>query len=480
MDWRQSPWLKPNDGLSESQRARQEAALGVLEEHRRSGTPFLLFLRTFAIRQLYCHASDGGDGGDGILMEVHFQQELAKFGAKVLVVQNLGSGALDLVWARGTPGLALRDETWFEAVKHLIASAELIVSECQGLTPAVSSELRACVDAGKADRTVLILPSHPFEFVGNEEAVAAFPRVIQQFDMNLARPSQSFVFRDLMDRMGRGAAMPPVSYDGVAEGFAGLARKYTAEKNPNAALFYGMRGVQVSQATGGLAAATESRLALAEMCRQAGNAKLGLVLIDEAEKKIAEAGFADLVEKAREDRSKMLGEIFEGLMKRETAEELERLARSQAGYSVSRGDARNLAQCLSWMAVAACLLEDFEQAIEHARDAVSIARSRQDADREAFASYYLGSAHKALGQKREAMDAFLRAVQLLPLNKFGHIHAAAMLSLALTLEELGGAPEGLMDVFRSAKTLADGLARPDLAEAAEAGIRRIEAHKPNN
>jgi hypothetical protein len=53
LDWRRSGWLVPRRALKDTQRTRLEAALTVLDAHRKSGTPFLLYLRSFGVRQLY-------------------------------------------------------------------------------------------------------------------------------------------------------------------------------------------------------------------------------------------------------------------------------------------------------------------------------------------------------------------------------------------------------------------------------------------
>ena len=145
---------------------------------------------------------------------------------------------------------------------------------------------------------------------------------------------------------------------------------------------------------------------------------------------------ARLIDSMRESRVKLLGEIFEGLMSVENAKELWQLANSQAGFAVTRGDTGALAQCLSWMSVAASLTENYELALDHARDAIAIARACNDRYREGFASFYLGNAYKGLGQLHEAANAFHDAVNLLPTDRSGRIYAAAMLLLALSLEEL--------------------------------------------
>jgi hypothetical protein len=161
VDWRQSSWLEMTDDT------RRRFVCSMLIAYQ---APFLLYLRTFRIIQAY----------DGLLMEAHLQRELAPLGANVLRVQQVGGepgdvlhiggnfevlgkhrgtrGEVDALSSGEIPGLAMRHETWLDAVKELIASAELIVSELQLLTPGVGDELRACIDAGKADQTVLIFP----------------------------------------------------------------------------------------------------------------------------------------------------------------------------------------------------------------------------------------------------------------------------------------------------------------------------------
>jgi tetratricopeptide (TPR) repeat protein len=467
VDWRQSSWLEPSDALDDAQRARHEAALRVLDAYRLSGTPFLLFLRTFHVRQLYGHASEGGDGGDGILLEVHFQRELAQLGANILRVQDVGSrtgAAVDGLFGNVTPALAMRHETWLDAVKELMTSAELLVSEVQFTSPGVINELRACVESGKLDQTVLILPSPPFAFVGNHDAIAEFPRVIHQHDMNFARPADSFVFRDLIARIGRIAmlndaertglirenklrAMLPVSYDGVPEGMFELAKRYAEKKSLGAIVFYGNRAALARKAKKDYAGAINVKLAVARLCEKASDLMLALVLVNDAEASISaeREGLdndtsAGLLNSTREFRSKLLGEIFEGLMSIERAAELWQLAKSQAGFAIARGDKKALGQCLSWMSVAALLMENFELALEQANDAIAVARASNDVYREAFASFYLGNAYKGLGQLPEAEKAFLNAVRLFPCDRSGRIYAAAMLSLALTMEQLHPSP----------------------------------------
>ena len=147
VDWRQSVGSKrPMRSTTFSVHDTRRVAR-VLDAYRLSGTPFLLDLRTFTIVQAY----------DGILMEAHLQRELAPLGANVLRVQQVGGepddilhiggnfelvgkyrgtrSELDALFSGDIPSVALRHETWRDAVKELIASTEVIVSELQFLTP---------------------------------------------------------------------------------------------------------------------------------------------------------------------------------------------------------------------------------------------------------------------------------------------------------------------------------------------------------
>ena len=75
----------------------------------------------------------------------------------------------------------------------------------------------------------------PFKSAAHTEELAEFPRGIHQADVNWTRPGDTFVFRDLIARIGHIAVLNdaertrlmrngesrtllPVSYDGVAEG----------------------------------------------------------------------------------------------------------------------------------------------------------------------------------------------------------------------------------------------------------------------
>jgi tetratricopeptide (TPR) repeat protein len=277
----------------------------------------------------------------------------------------------------------------------------------------------------------------------------------------------------------------PVTYEGVAEGLLNLTRHYADKKNRGTVVFYGARTARALRAKNDYVGAAESQLAVAEMCRGIGELKLTVVQIDEAEQEISTyrerlASAAErLVNAAREARAKVLGELYEGLMNVESAPELWQLAMSQGSYALQRGDQRGFAQGLSWMSVAACLGQRYDLALDNAQDAIAVAQSCNDVERQAFASVYLGNAHRGLGQLREAAEAFTNAGRLLRKDNFGRIHAIAMLSLAETLEQLTPSAK-VIEVFQSAKTMGSAMGFADIENAAAAGIERLQAKSGEN
>ena len=176
----------------------------------------------------------------------------------------------------------------------------------------------------------------------------------------------------------------------------------------------------------------------------------------------------------RRRRIKWLGMLFEPLLKEGKAEELWRLANSQAAYALQRRDDAVLAQCFSWMAVAAVYAGKYELGKDNAQDAIMFAHSCRDRFPEGFASVYLGHVLRQLGETRGAAEAYARALRLLPKAKLGRVHAVAMLSMAEVTEDLG-MPGPAVELFSSALTLAQGMKFPDIEAAASDGVRRLKA-----
>jgi tetratricopeptide (TPR) repeat protein len=518
-DWLHAPWMTPPSSADADQRARHDAAVALLCEHHATCRPFALFLRCFRIRQLYGQAPDGYGA---FLMEVHLHRWLRKRGAALVRIQDASdkvSSTVDRLWDKEVPALLLDNSIWLSAVKVLISASQLIVSECEGLTPGVVDELRACVELGRADRTVLILPSPPHKFVGNEKDVQGFPRAMHQLELDPKCPARSVVFRDLICRMGRIAKLDPadrvrltrsgeldkampISFRGVATGLFRIAAQYAREKNVGATYFAGSRAAEVAQAGCRIQQHMQYLLRLGDLCDEAGNTKLALTMLDDVTKAMESNG-DELSAKSKEQvlaasrrrRIKWLGFLFESLMTPEHAQELWTLAKSQGGYAIGRRDRKVTAQCFSWMAVAAVLGGEYELAKEHAHDAISLAEATNiyeipkeyagegltfakvtkappDRLRLAFCYLYLGHADRGLGQIRDAAENYGKAIKLLPKRPIRSLHALAMLSMGQAAEELGKREQALQ-LYRSTEVLGKSTGRSDLENAAVEGIKRL-------
>jgi hypothetical protein len=181
-----------------------------------------------------------------------------------------------------------------------------------------------------------------------------------------------------------------------------------------------------------------------------------------------------LIDATRRSRMKWLGVLFQQLQLKGEPAELWQLAGSQASFALARNDTRTMAQCFSWMAVAALAGKHFEAARQQAEDAILFAQISKDQYREGFASVYLGHAQRQLGQDTEALKSYLVAVERLANSETGRIHVVAMLSAAQLAEALRPADE-TKPLYESARTMAMGLNQLDLKVAAEAGLARLSS-----
>lgn len=437
-----------------------------------------------------------------MLLDNHLHHWLRERGSSLLVVQDTELPLADS-FTGDVPALLLDNSNWLPGVEALIRSAELIVSECESLTPGVLAELRACAAAEKIDQTVLVLPSPPRRFVGNEPEVKPFARAMHQHELNPQCPARSAVFSDLIGRIAKIARMDPakrtalvrqgklasaipISFRGVATGLFRIAQRDASEKNADGAYFSGSRAVQAAKASFGIARSLDLQLELADICGKAGNALLALTIVEDVEKILVDPK-ARLATQARERlrasvrrrRTQWLAAEFESLMSKQENSALWQLANSQAGYALERGDSGGVAQCLSWMSVAAIAGEKYELGKEHAQDAIAFAKKSGDKFREGFAQYYLGSAYRALGELREAAEAGYQAIKLLRAGKPGRIQAAAMLGMADVTERLGQR-ESALQLYLSARDLAQGLAQTDLWEVSEEGVARLSQASKND
>ena len=497
MKWRGSPWLAEPTGRSDVQRTLHEGALALLDEHESTGRPYALYLRTFAFRQLYCHRLDGDgqpiDDLSAVTLDEHLRRWLNRRGVGVVRVQDVDP-IFGEVFDSRTPALLLRSESWLDAVETLMGGAELIVSECQALTPGVIAELQKTSQLGRADRTVLVLPSPPMEFVGNERDVYEFGRGIHQHELDQQRPARSPVFRDLIARVASIARLAPaerlalarekrldeafpVPYRSAASASLRLAHHYATEKNVGATSFAGTRAIKIVERGAGELDAVPWRLRLSDLCSIAGNDELALVELDEANAAIAkhsEPAHAKtaqtLTAAARRRRRSLLSQIFQRILDSRDFPLLWRWANSQGASALGRQDRPVLAQCMSWMAAAAVGGHRYEQAKDHATDAISLARQCRDRRLEGFAQVYLAHALRGLGQFEAAAHGYNDALQLLSKQPSG-IGVVALLGMADVSKQLGAAPEAIATLYQSALDIAQALGLEGLAAAARAGLK---------
>lgn len=502
IDWRNAPWYASLNGRDELENRRHEAALANLEEHETNGKPFVLYLRKFGIRQLYGDENDpyGRAHPEGFTLDDNLHRWTQWRGVGFVKVHDLGISMDAAIDGTRIPALFLND-AWLDAVVAMISRAELIVSECQFLSAGVQAELQACIDLGRIDRTVLVLPSPPFDFIGNEPIVQRFARTIHIHELDPA-PVASAVFTDLIERIGRIAkleptrrrsliqnreldAVAPVTFRGVATGLFKIARDYARTQNVGATYFAGSRAIMAAEAEFGLPGALVALMELADLSRQAGSIELAITMLDDTHRKIvaegarlAKADAERFVIAERGRRMTWLSSIFELLSKEGKTEELWRWAVSQAGAALERRDFLVVAQCHSAMAVAMAQVGNYEQAKEHANDAIRFAQSANDRYQEGFATVYLGHAFYGLGQVQEAAAAYRNALAVLPKDKVGQIHALALSSMAAVAEELGQ-PAAALALYRSTLEVASGVGLRSVAEDAEAAITRLSAIPPH-
>jgi hypothetical protein len=189
---------------TDRQLALDEAARQVLRDNLDRGMPFALYLRTFSVTKFHVTAESGLH-----LLENSIREALPPGVELVTVQDNRRDSGSRL--ERRAPGLTLPDDVWQSVVTELIGSADLIVSECIFLTPAVRFELEAAYAAGLWDRTVLVLPS-PHGLVmttlDSDPLIQLFPRCVWADSPDIASPTDSPVIMDLLERLQVIANLP--------------------------------------------------------------------------------------------------------------------------------------------------------------------------------------------------------------------------------------------------------------------------------
>jgi tetratricopeptide (TPR) repeat protein len=494
IDWRGADWYLPARAANDRQRASHDAAVGVLEEHEATGKPFALSLRFFKMRQLLEYP----DGGRGQILALDLRDRLRTRGASLIRVQDTDdAGRVIDEMSHEVPSLLLDDARWFEVVTALIRRAEMIVAEVPGLGMGLSAELKACVDLGRVDRTVLVVASSPdIEYAGNEAAVQPFYRMMLTQELDGESPSRSLVFRDLLARIGRisrlSAAervsalrqgtfdqLAPIAPRGLAAGLMRVAEQYAHLQAAGGTFSAGMRAAKAAAAASSPVHAVRCLMRTADLCEAAGHAMLALTVLDDAEKARRDLGTSvgtavqgRLGASIQRRYHLLLGRLFETMMKDGQAEELWRLARSRASHAIEHQTPAIMAQCFGWMAAAAVSGGRYDLAREHANDAIMVARSCRHRFYEGFASVYLGHAERRSGRLEDAARAYAAAIELLGGRKPPNILAVAMLSMAQVGEQLGQHASALQ-LYTSAREMAGAMKLADIEAAAADGERRL-------
>lgn len=194
-----------------------EEALEVIERFRERGLPFGLSFRVYSFVVFHGPMEFGPR-----LLENVLQAAMPK-NASMLAIQDhddqFAFAREDTRFARSAPALHLDDAEWQDVATSLIAHADLIVSECYFLTPAVRFELETAARFGKWDRTVLLLPpqSGQVTLIDNDPLVQQFPRCVWADRFHTQSLTELPQVADLVDRMARIASCPESYRCGLAK-----------------------------------------------------------------------------------------------------------------------------------------------------------------------------------------------------------------------------------------------------------------------
>jgi hypothetical protein len=187
--------------------ARHEAARQVLRESDEQRVPLVVYLRKFDIHVLHGATEVERKFGEVAVLEA------LPAGARLVTVQEEPSGEeIRGLLARRVPALRLGEgERWRDVLLPILARADLIISEFGFLSPGVRWELDTCRRLRKHNQTVLVLPPHGSRFATLDHLapIDQFPRVLwadQLFDESIA---ESFVARDLIERLATLAGLAP-------------------------------------------------------------------------------------------------------------------------------------------------------------------------------------------------------------------------------------------------------------------------------
>jgi hypothetical protein len=182
-------------------------ALDVLRARECDGTPFILYLTTFGLSVSHTASPFGPE-----LLENSVLDAVPE-GVNVIRIQehslhdDYASTAISV--RRRAPALLLDDEFWKDVAEGLIATADLIISECYMLGPGVRFELERAYHLGRWDRTVLVLPPLQSYFapVDNDPLIQMFPLCVWADELHTRHFFDLAVTRPMLERLQALAAL---------------------------------------------------------------------------------------------------------------------------------------------------------------------------------------------------------------------------------------------------------------------------------
>lgn len=179
-----------------------------LRDYFEKGTPYALSLRKYGLNIFHGPFENGPQLIENKLLAI------MPPGSNVISIQNQSETASyegeEAFFDRSTPSLFLSDDEWKDKAVTLIRHADLIVSEALMLSPAVQFELEQALESDAWDKTVLILPppSSEMETIDGESIIRKFPRCIWADEFHTSDLGDSFLIRDLIERVTAINALP--------------------------------------------------------------------------------------------------------------------------------------------------------------------------------------------------------------------------------------------------------------------------------
>ena len=183
-------------------------ALEVLRERESEGIPFVLYLTSFDFHVHHTASPFGPELLENALLDA------LPDGVNIVRIQEQGAldayGSTAISMRRRAPALLLGDEIWQSVAEALIATADLIVSECPRLGEGVRFELERAYRLGRWDRTVLVLPPlrSYLEPVDNNPVIHLFPLCVWADELHRQSFFELPTTRPMLERLHALADLP--------------------------------------------------------------------------------------------------------------------------------------------------------------------------------------------------------------------------------------------------------------------------------